>query len=205
MKRITGISITFCLFFLYFFSCEKDISSLKILKNSKPYFAPEIVSLEVGNWYLFHAYAGNDQYVVDYFFSRKIIGDTLINLYQYFIIGNEDMSKDYLRIQDSLILFNENAKDQVLFDFNLSNGDTFIYESKSLIVDSIEYVSVSVPSEKQRIIHSSNRKIVSSGSCIISLGYATKFGLLYYWESLPDNFQGYRLTEALIDSIEYDL
>ena len=205
MKIVISFKITFCLFLLYFVSCEKDISALKVLTNDVPYVEPDIVSLQVGNWYSFHGYAGDDQYVIDFFFKRKIIGDTLINSDQYFIKANENGSKDYLRIHENLVLFFDHEEDHILFNFHLSEGDTFIYENKVLIVDSIEFINISVPFEEQIFFHLSNKQLVTSDSRVISLGYASKFGLVYYWESKINDFQGYRITEALIDSILYDL
>ena len=101
--------------------CKRDPTSLKVIANDTTLTDSDIVAMQIGNWYEFHAYSGDAQYGVNHFFLRQIVGDTLINSKLYFIFKGPHPDA-YLRVQGDSVLYYQYEGDHVLFDFVLEEG-----------------------------------------------------------------------------------
>jgi hypothetical protein len=92
--------------------------------------------------------------------------------------------------------------EEVLFDFALNLGDTLVYDNYTLAVDTIVITNkLSAFSLKDSVIlfQLSNKGFLNDS--LISLSYATRFGLLSFWATYGHEWEGFYMEGAKIEGI----
>jgi len=178
---------------IVFLSCRKNFSPIEDdIQKSK-----DIISLNVGNKYFFRASIIDGQYFTDWFFSRSIKNEETIGGIKYFNYSDEY----YIRIDNNKVIKYSNGKESVLFDYSVNKGDSLLFENRTLIVDSITVKSLFNSPTLETVIKATNKSF--NPHTIISISYATKFGLIGYAEYRNNRTEGYYLMGAILDNKMY--
>ncbi|MEJ2628016.1 MAG: hypothetical protein P8078_05635 [bacterium] len=177
------------LILIILFSCEKN-------KNLfQPNASTPVVSLNKGNVFCYHFYNRSNCVLSDWFENDIVTGDTIINHINYSIIDNKrieraDNTSHYLYI---------NGDETIKLKYDISEGDIIPFMDINVKVDSIKQENIF--NKGHNVIYVSNK--ISNSDTLITGKYTMIFGVLSYSESYNNFTDGYSLSGALIDGIEY--
>ena len=118
------ILITFCLIFTII-TCHKNLTSVEEEVKDKE----EIISIQVGNKYYFIASIMEGIYYKDWFYTRTIEKDTIINGFNYY----KYIDNSYVRIDGKRVLKYKNGNDIIKFDYTVRIGVTITYDDCILL------------------------------------------------------------------------
>jgi len=71
MNKVSLLIIVLFCYLVLTLSCEKDSTSIILIQKNDTTSEDEIISLDVGNEYMFRASSGDSVYFVDWFFNRN--------------------------------------------------------------------------------------------------------------------------------------
>jgi len=169
--------------------CEKHKTLVQ------PNTSDPVVSLSKGNIFLYHFYRRSDCILHDWFGYDEVTGDTIINHIEYSIINNERIERS-----DNTKLYSYiNGNEIIKLEYDIRNGDIIPFLDKSVNVDSIKQEDIFC--KNQNVIYVSNK--TSNSDTLITGKYTMIFGILSYCENYNNLRNGYNLSGARIDGIEY--
>ncbi len=173
---------------LLLFGCKKDFSPQELLS----------FDFEVGNIYKYHAiWQENEELLMDNYFYVEITGDTIINGKKYFIFNNTI----YNRFEDNIIYhYSYDGSEEIVFDFNVNEGDTIYFNYNYYMVKSIEEDKILNIVQKKYILENETVSIVQNDTLryMNKYEYSTKFGYSYSLKEYFNN-NGYgKRREVLV-------
>ena len=177
--------------FLFLLSCERNFNSVDL--NDR-----RIISLSIGNKYLYHQYslAGDSvAVVVDWYSHKEIIADTIIFGRRYFNFNNEEL----LRLEGKKVLAFSKNGDIVKYDFEVEIGDTVDFQGDNLIVSEVS--KEPILGDIQKVFRLTN--VDFKPDTVISVSYSTKFGLNSISRRYSNSSSGKHLVGAIISSQKY--
>lgn len=174
--------------FLFLFSCERNFTSIDLNEG-------RIISLSIGNKYLYHVYSLSGQIFADLYSHKEIIADTIILGRRYFNFNNEEL----LRLEGKKVLVFSDNGDIVKYDFEVETGDTVDFQGDNLIVSEVSQEPIL--GETQKVFRLTNVDFIPD--TVISVSYSTKFGLISINRRYSNHSSGKRLVGAIISSQKY--
>ena len=174
--------------FLFLWSCERNFTSVDLNER-------RIISLSIGNKYLYHVYSLADIVFSDLYSHQEIIADTIIFGRRYFNFNNEE----FLRIEGNKVLVFSKNGDIVKYDFEVEIGDTVDFQGDNLIVSEVS--EEPILGDIQKVFRLTN--VDFKPDTVISVSYSTKFGLISINRTHSNSSSGKRLVGAIISSQKY--
>ena len=174
-------------------ACQKNYVSIERDIQEKA----EVISLQLGNEYYFNASMAEGNYYTDWYYTKTIEKDTIINGFKYY----KYIDNSYIRVDGDKVLENKRGNDIVKFDYTVSVGDTINYNGNTLIVEEILEQNILNSPCFEKVYKTSNKKF--NPKKIIHMIYATRFGLIAFRTEQGNRREGYGLIGAFLNNKKY--